>query len=56
MLIKHKRTQSAVGRVIIIASACLIWLASEVIVDIIPLAAGIRLEIMRIMLERGNSN
>lgn len=56
MLIKHKRTRRAVGGVMIVAGACLMWLAPEVPAGVILLAAGIGLEIIGILLEHGKSN
>jgi hypothetical protein len=56
MLVKHKRARRVVGGLLIVAGACLMWLATEVLAGVILLAAGIGLEIVGIMLEHGKSN
>lgn len=56
MLIKHKRMRRTAGGVLVVAGACLMWLAPEVMAGVILLVAGIGLEIIGIMLERRNGN
>jgi len=56
MLIKNKRVRRVVGGVAVVAGACLMWLAPEVPVGIVLLAAGIGLEIIGLVLEHRNSD